>query len=572
MRSLIGSALVALSFLALSVGAPSWAHEGHDHGDQPTMAAPIAPRGTSVTETLELVAVARGGIVTIHLDRFATNEPVSGASLEVETPDGTVVAKATEPGSYVVAAPWSRKPGEYELTITVTADGATDVFPVTLDIHGEETEAPPPKTSWFASPALAGGLGARLGQEGVLAVGIASFLAGLATALLLRRRSRKAALAIAVVALALPFGPGRAHDESPAQNRAAEDHVAGEAAAAPAPPRLGSRDQAQRTQEGFLFVPKPTQRILAVRTLVTEAREHPTAIELPGRIIADPNGSGLVQSAQGGRLSPPPKGFPRLGTRVRKGDVLAFATPPVQLVDTSDMLQRQGELDQQISIVEKRVARYEALAKSAIVSQVQLDEARSELRGLRERRAQLDKVRAQPEALVAPIDGIVAEANAMAGQIAQPSAVVFQILDPKRLLVEALSFEAPAVMGGATARTASGASFGLRFLGAGLADRNQAVPVHFAIEGDTGALRIGQFVTVTAARDEGRQGIAVPRASVVRGGNGQSLVFEKTAPERFEPREVRVEPLDGERVIVVSGIGTGRRVVTGGAELLNQIR
>ena len=93
-----------------------------------------------------------------------------------------------------------------------------------------------------------------------------------------------------------------------------------------------------------------------------------------------------------------------------------------------------------------------------------------------------------------------------------------------------------------------------------------------AIEGDPAGLRIGKFVTVTASRDEGRQGIAVPRASVVRGGNGQSLVFEKTAPERFEPREVRVEPLDGERVIVASGIGAGRRVVTGGAELLNQIR
>ena len=38
------------------------------------------------------------------------------------------------------------------------------------------------------------------------------------------------------------------------------------------------------------------------------------------------------------------------------------------------------------------------------------------------------------------------------------------------------------------------------------------------------------------------------------------------------PREVRVEPLDGERVLIVSGVEPGKRVVTQGAELLNQIR
>lgn len=560
MHSLIGAVLLALTLLAGSLSGAR-AHEGHDHGDQPTMAAPIAPRGSSVTDTLELVAVARGGTVTLHLDRFATNEPVSGATVEVETPDGTVKAQPGEPGSYTLAAPWSQKTGEYELTVTVTLDGATDVFPISLDVHAEDSAAPVVKGSWFTSPAFAGDLGTRLGEHGLWVVALTSFLAGLAVALLFRRRTRKAVAVLAVIVLAAPALPVRAH----------ENHAASEAASASAP-KLGSRDQAQRAQEGYLFVPKPTQRLLAVRTLLTEAAEHPTAIELPGRIVADPNGSGLVQSAQGGRLSPPPTGFPRLGTRVKKGDVLAYATPPVQLVDSSDMLQRQGELDQQIAIVEKRVARFEALARNAIVSQVQLDEARAELRGLRERRAGLDKVRSATEALISPIDGTVAEVNAVAGQIAQPSAIVFHIMDPQRLLVEALSFEALTGLGQATARPAAGAAVRLKFLGAGLADRNQAVPVHFAIEGDAAGLRIGQFVTVTAARDEGRQGVAIPRASVVRGGNGQNIVFEKTAPERFEAREVRVEPLDGDRVIVASGLASGKRVVTGGAELLNQVR
>jgi hypothetical protein len=64
----------------------------------------------------------------------------------------------------------------------------------------------------------------------------------------------------------------------------------------------------------------------------------------------------------------------------------------------------------------------------------------------------------------------------------------------------------------------------------------------------------------------------VPRSSVSRGANGQSLVWEHTNPERFVSREVRVEPLDGERVLIVAGVEPGRRIVTRGAELLNQIR
>ena len=62
------------------------------------------------------------------------------------------------------------------------------------------------------------------------------------------------------------------------------------------------------------------------------------------------------------------------------------------------------------------------------------------------------------------------------------------------------------------------------------------------------------------------------RGSVLRGANGQSIVYEHTNAERFVPREVRVEPLDGQRVLIVSGIEAGKRIVTQGAELLNQIR
>ena len=59
---------------------------------------------------------------------------------------------------------------------------------------------------------------------------------------------------------------------------------------------------------------------------------------------------------------------------------------------------------------------------------------------------------------------------------------------------------------------------------------------------------------------------------MLRSANGQTILFEHTTAERFEPRIVRVEPLDAERVLVLDGLAAGRRVVVQGAELLNQIR
>jgi RND family efflux transporter MFP subunit len=329
---------------------------------------------------------------------------------------------------------------------------------------------------------------------------------------------------------------------------------------------------AQRLSDGTLFVPKPMQRILAIRTTLTQAAIHRKTLELPGRIIPDPNASGFVQASVSGRLSAPLGGFPKLGTIVKAGDVLALVTPPFQAIDVSDMRQKGGELDQQINIVERRIARYESLAKTGAVPKVTLDEAILELRGLRERRAFLDKTRGEPERLIAPVSGVIAAANAVAGQIAETNAVVFQIVDPARLWVEALTFSLLPDAQPATGRTGEGHKLALSFQGAGLTDRSQAIPVHFAIEGDQKGLRVGQLVTVLAPTGEQTQGLAVPRTSVLRGANGQTMLFEHTAAERFEPRIVRVEPLDAERVLVLDGLAAGRRVVVQGAELLNQIR
>jgi multidrug efflux pump subunit AcrA (membrane-fusion protein) len=174
--------------------------------------------------------------------------------------------------------------------------------------------------------------------------------------------------------------------------------------------------------------------------------------------------------------------------------------------------------------------------------------------------------------LLAPVDGVLAAANVIAGQMADPNAILFQIVDPARLWVEALSYAGVVAESSGSAVLPDGRALRLNFEGAGLSDRNQAVPLHFSISTSEATLRLGQLVSVQVVTGQAHEGIAVPRASVIRAANGAMLVYEQSNPERFVPREVRIAPLDAERVLVVSGLEAGRRIVTTGAELLHQVR
>ena len=539
------------ALVSIAAALPSQSHEGHDHGaPPPPVSRTIAPRADAASSDFEIVAVARGGRLLIYLDTFRENEPVSGAQIEIDGPAGILKLVADGPGVYSAAAPFLGKPGRYDLALTVMAGDTVDVLTATLKIP-ENAIAAAGGTSAIIAPGSGQDAKAGIAKAdlSMLVAAAAGFLAGAVVVLFSTGRRRNGAAALLIVL--------------------ASAAMAGDARAAE-PPVIAARDLAQRFPDGSVFVPKATQRILGLRTLFTGIEPHFMAVELPGRVIPDPNASGLVQSSVGGRLSPPEGGFKPLGTPVKAGDILAFVRPPVAAADATSQQQQARELDQQISIIARKVERLRSIQQ--VIAQSQLEDAELELKGLKERRANLDRAKRDAEPLTAPVDGVIAASNAVAGQMAEPNSVIFQIVDPAKLWVEALSFEPQTMTATASVRLTDGRTLELAYIGTGLAGGNQSVPVHFAIRGDTKPLRAGQFLTVLARTAGEHRGIALPRASVLRGANGQSIVYEHTNAERFVPREVRVEPLDGERVLAVSGIEPGKRVVTQGAELLNQIR
>ena len=87
------------------------------------------------------------------------------------------------------------------------------------------------------------------------------------------------------------------------------------------------------------------------------------------------------------------------------------------------------------------------------------------------------------ESLIAPVEGVIAAGQAIAGQIASPGVTVYEIVDPDRFWVEALSYRSETLGTEAVAVFADGTTVDLAYQGTGLADQGQAVPVRFSVVG-----------------------------------------------------------------------------------------
>ena len=350
----------------------------------------------------------------------------------------------------------------------------------------------------------------------------------------------------------------------PAQ--AGEGHDHGDSAAAP------SANGPQRLPDGSVFLPKPAQRQLGVRTMVAADGELSRSVELSGRVLMDPNAGGKVQPLNAGRIEPGPRGLPNPGQTVRKGEVLAYVIPSAAPIERSNQTAQLAELRAAKTLADKRIARLQELADT--VPRKEIEAAESEASSLAGRISAVGAGLSTREALLAPVSGVIASAHVVAGQVVEARELLFEIVDPSRLRIEALAFD-PALaanIGGASLALGT-QTVPLVFVGASRSLREQALPLAFRAQGAVlNQLAVGQPVRVFVQTKTKVKGISVPVASLLKNPANQTIVWVKTAPERFEPRTVTIEPLDGVNAAVISGLKSGDRVATQGATLINQVR
>ena len=178
------------------------------------------------------------------------------------------------------------------------------------------------------------------------------------------------------------------------------------------------------------------------------------------------------------------------------------------------------------------------------------------------------------EQLRAPVAGVIASANVVSGQVVEARETLFEIVNPERMMIEALAYDLTVANDIAGAFITLGQQkLPLRLLGVARSLRDQALPLTFAGEGAAlSGLAVGQPLKVFVQSRSTVQGIAIPAAALMKNPANQSIVWVKTAPERFTPRVVTAEPLDGTHMAVTAGLQPGDRVAVRAASLINQIR
>ena len=160
-----------LIYSLLVLPALSFAHGDEDHGDsaKPAELTSLTPRAEAQTELFELVVTSQNGQLTIYLDDFGKNQPISGAKVDIESGTWKAVAHAADSGVYRVTAPHFAAPGAYPLVFTVTAGEAADLIETTL-VVGDSAQASTPDK--LPSRSFFGWLSASLIALVVVAAGL----------------------------------------------------------------------------------------------------------------------------------------------------------------------------------------------------------------------------------------------------------------------------------------------------------------------------------------------------------------------------------------------------------------
>ncbi|MDP3873385.1 MAG: HlyD family efflux transporter periplasmic adaptor subunit [Methyloversatilis sp.] len=337
-------------------------------------------------------------------------------------------------------------------------------------------------------------------------------------------------------------------------------------------PPAAAISQLARLPDGSVNVPKQAQRRMAIRTRIAPQTEAARTVELPGRVVIDPNAGGRIQPLYGGRIEAGPKGLPIVGQTVKKGDTLAWVRHQTDPFALANQRAQGAELRTALTLAEQRVVRLEGLEGS--VPRKDIDAARAELAGLREREAGVAASLGAREALISPVSGVVARADVVSGQVVGARETLFEIIDPRRLLIEATVPDSALAsrIGSATLKHPPGVH--LELLGASGSLRDGVLPVMFRSRAGSTAppLAVGQPVSVIAQLTDRLSGIVLPAQAITRNTANEPVVWIKSGAERFIAQPVRFQALDAETIVVTSGLAADNRVVVQGAPLIAQIR
>jgi RND family efflux transporter MFP subunit len=303
---------------------------------------------------------------------------------------------------------------------------------------------------------------------------------------------------------------------------------------------------------------------------------------LPAQVVVPNAQLRVVSARQGGLIE---RLLVAVGDEVKAGQVLATVQSPELLDLQGDFLkaatrlrlaranyERDRQLFEEGVIPERRLLKTQGTYQELATVQSARREA-LRLAGMSEaevRALEADRRLMSELTVVSPLDGVVLEQIAVAGQRVEAASPLYRVATLKPLWLEIhvpIEGAEQVTVGQSVLVPEYDVTGRVITIGRDVHEADQGVLVRARVDAGSESLRPGQFIQVRVAGTHGPgQRLRVLRTSVVHSGD-KALVFLET-PEGFTPQEVEVVSDQGDRLVIAAPLPEGARIATTGTAAL----
>jgi membrane fusion protein, copper/silver efflux system len=331
----------------------------------------------------------------------------------------------------------------------------------------------------------------------------------------------------------------------------------------------GGAPVAASAPEGTFQIPTDKQQLIGVRYGEVTVEPQTETVRASGRVTADETRIVRVQPRVGGWIERVLVDF--TGALVRKGDPLLTLYSPELLASQQEYL---------LALKAQQVLSRGALPGSAASGVSMLEASRRRLELWNLSATEIDEVKntGQPLhsiTLYAPASGFVTARNAFANQKISPETELYTLTDLSRVWIMADLFETdvakvqPGTMAAVRVPSGSNGAFSARvtYVQPQVDPVTRTVKVRMEADNPTMRLKPDMFVDVEMRMGYGAR-VTVPAEAVLDAGL-RKTVFVDRGNGYLESRAVETGDHVGDRVVVLSGLKPGERIVTSGTFLVD---
>jgi membrane fusion protein, copper/silver efflux system len=326
---------------------------------------------------------------------------------------------------------------------------------------------------------------------------------------------------------------------------------------------------------GAIEIDPASQRLVGIRVATPEKTSGTHTVRFLGRVVPEDTRTYLVNSGMDGFIR---ETFgDSVGEFVKKDQRLATSYVGDTLSVASGFLAATAAVPGSVGKDGARTTPFPGAVAKQGVSSLQGYTDRLRNLGLSEAQIrQMAQDRQLPETvdIVSPADGFILARNVTPGQHFERSTEFYRIADLSQVWIVADVFgsDAQDIHAGTVARVTVSdqrGTFSARVTNAlpQVDPATKVLKLRLEAKNSNYSLRPDMFVDVELPV-EGPAGVTVPRDAVIDSGHKQQVFVERSAGV-FEPRNVQIGWISGDRVEIIRGLAEGERVVVEGTFLVD---